>query len=941
MRDDLTPTALEELARAGHDVLWWLTLAWPAGAQTYTHRPVEWDEGATIRPLLTAPGRLLATPAEGWGPAARRAKARLEVALRLDGPDLPSVRQRLAVRDPEGLEVTWGLLLLPPSGAPSFADAIPLFRGVVERAVVTRATLELHCVDTLSARFGWRFGREILPSEHPASDSALSGRMIPWVFGSLDPVPLLPWRVGLGFLLERDVAPDDTTLALVSLDGLPDSGVLQIGDERLAFSRVDRLNRRVGHPDAPLARPEATWHDAGSLARLVPSGGFEWLVAAHPCLRVENLRADGLPVASGRWTLATETCEGETIQKVLLPEWPTSVVFATAPSTVLFHGATHPGAWMLDPLSTAVNAGRAIDNQPDQTAATLHAAARLLRVRFCQPLTSGARRYGAFESARLRLRVEASGYWEASTRLSLRFLRGGQTFSISLPRPPASHLQIALPSHTHGLDGSPSSPQVLSLRYGPVLLDLDLTSAAREAGGWRWLDGAGETPLFAEILLETGGDPVRFSLWDLALEITYRARRHVGMASSLTAAVAGVHENGLLLENPADLVRFFLCDSRALGLNLDRLDSDSFANAFDRFQTLGYRFANRLETPQSLGALLERLLYESRSSLLAWGETLALALDTGDDTLATEERALDAHSLLARRDPRLERVPESRMLNAVHLYYGRDFTSNSGGARDYRAFYRDRVASNAISRHTGVEFTDRLEWHNHTDVSVLADLTRALLLRHGFRRQHVRLAVPFRFAALKPGDLIRLEEPEFPLSLEQGRIEALAVPEPHFLEIQACFPISGPTCWRHDHATFLCHRANGQLKEFWIEGRLVAALRGDGLWRIRGRIVEYASLYGTLATTVEYRPTLQQIAIGAGAASSYTPLFALDAEGNLWLSGTLRENTRHDDLILAGCLEVTPDYLAIGIAETTPVLVCETASARLDLRGRVVEEAPL
>ncbi|HNY27852.1 MAG TPA: phage tail protein [Candidatus Sumerlaeota bacterium] len=941
MRDDLTQTALEELARAGHDALWWLTLDWPAGPQTCAHRPVSLHNGEALPPLLATPGRLRVAPASGWGPAARRAVSRLDVTLLLDGPEIPSLRQRLAVCDPEGLEVTWGLLLLPAGGQPSFSDAIPLFRGVIERATVTRATLELQCLDTLSARSDKRFGHEIAPNELPTPDSPIEGHMPPWIFGNLEAVELVPWRVGLAFTLARDASPDDTTLTFVSLDGLPDTGVLQIDDERLKFSHVDRANHSIGLPDAPLRRTEPTWHDAGSIARLVPPNGFEWLVAAHPCLRVDNLQADGLPVVPEAWSLETEPWNGETLQKVVLPEWPTAVSYQTAPSTLLFNGVTHPDAWELDALSTALNGIRAIDNQPEQTAATLNSTARLLRVRFREPLAAGARRYGVFETARLRLRVEASGYWEASTRLSLRFLRGEQAFSISLPRPPLNQLQVTLPGHTHGLELAVSSPQTINLRYGPVLLDLDLTEAASPSEGWTWLDGAGATPIYAEVCLETGGDPVEFSLWDLALEITCRPRRRVVMASTLTAAVAGFHEEGILLDNPADLVRFFLCDSRGLGLASDRLDLVSFSAAGAQLAALGYRFSNRLEAPQAIGALLSRLLYESRSSLTAWGGKLTLSLEETGETLPAAEPVLDVHALLARQDLRLDRVSERQVLKAVQIHYGCDFASTPHSSAERLAFYCDQTPSRAFGGNTGGEFEDRLHWHNHGQVQVVADLAHTLLLRHGFRQQRVRLSVPLRFATLKPGDSIRLEEPEFPLSLEQGRVETLAVPEPHFLQIQARFPISGPTCWRHDAATFLCHRSSGQLKEFWIEGRLIATLRWDGLWRIRGCLVEYAPLYGTLTAPIQYSPTLQQIAFGAGIAPVYSPLFALDAAGNLHLAGTLREQALRDDLTLAGCIEVASTHLALGIAEPTPVLVCETATARLDLRGQVVEEAVL
>lgn len=933
----LTQSALNESLRYGQNVAWVLSIQWPAGTAHYAHRTVTLP-GGTLSAALKDSGRLISSRESGIGPAARPASSRLRISLTLDGPESPSVRERLAACDPEGLEVRWGLLFLDPAGAGNLEDWIPLFWGVVERAVVTRVALELDCLDMLSARGRERFGRELCAADLPEPGSAAEGRMLPWIFGAPGQVELIPWRTGRSLALVHDVEPRDTAIALQSVDNLPETGVVQIGDERLEYDALDPTAKTLGSPAVPLRRTEPGWHDAGSPARLLPPGGFEWLVAGHPCRVVRNLLSDGLPVAEGLYAVTTEAWQGETVQKAVLPKWPTQIAYRPDTHTLRLNGESQPGVWGVESSSTALNALFALDAYPHTTRAEISVSAKSLVAGWLGDLSGAEQRYGQFAAARLIALVEAEQIWEPSTQLNLTFENNEISATATLPRPDPASLDLVVPSHTHGSEGEPSGPLTAALRYGPVEFVLDLTDLLTQNGGWTLLEGRDETGFVAKIEMESSGDPVRFFVYDLRLEIAYRPRARTLMARRLTADVEGVSDGGLLLDNPSDLARFFLCDPHALGLSPSNLDEASFAAAGSHLQDLGYRFSNRLSEPESLTAILQRILFEARCRLVSSGGKLLLRFDAGEGALSQPDFTFDGETILQSGPLRLDRNTQDRLLRAVHLHYGRDFSGLESSAAQAAFLWSDSVLPRPACARAGSESTARLHWHNHGDPAVVADLARALLGRYGFRAERIRVSAPFRAIALEPQDRVALRDDSFPLDLDQGRVDSVWVPEPHIVSVETLFAVCGPVCWRHDNQTFLRHRDSGRLLEIWIGGVLAATVQWDGLWRLRGTVTEGVTFYGALSDPVFYRSSEGRLYFGTGGGGSYMPRVALDSSGNLLVNGSVTEGFPRADIVLQSCIEASAAHFAKGIEESLPVFVYDVATSTLQVRGTLAEK---
>jgi len=276
-------------------------------------------------------------------------------------------------------------------------------------------------------------------------------------------------------------------------------------------------------------------------------------------------------------------------------------------------------------------------------------------------------------------------------------------------------------------------------------------------------------------------------------------------------------------------------------------------------------------------------------------------------------------------------------LRAVHLHYGRDFSGRASAASWRHSLLRDSIVPRDSCRFLGTDRIDRLDWHNQGRPESVADLARALLGRYGFRRERLEITAPLSTIALESGDCVAVDHEWFPLALDQGEVEDLAVTKPHCLTVRAEFAVVGETCWRHDNSTFLRHRASGRLLEFWIGGELVASLRWDGHWRLAGALTENASLYASMNAPIQYNPAHDRVYFGTGGSDVFTPRFALDRGGNLYLTGMLTEDHPRPDIILTQCNAADYTRLAIGIAEATPVLVYEVASESLQLRGTLAE----
>jgi hypothetical protein len=199
-----------------------------------------------------------------------------------------------------------------------------MLRGRLTDWRVTPTGVTLTLTDELEVTGARRIGRLLRPGMWPELDSPAMGRPLPWILGALEDVGLVPLRAGSTTRLAAAVAAEDTVIPVVSLDGLPPGGLVQIGAEMVFYTAVDAEAGTLGTATHPVTREAGgTDHKAGRTVLRVPKGGFHWLVADHACRSVAAVRADGMPVAAADWQALTIALGGETAQAVRMTRWPT------------------------------------------------------------------------------------------------------------------------------------------------------------------------------------------------------------------------------------------------------------------------------------------------------------------------------------------------------------------------------------------------------------------------------------------------------------------------------------------------------------------------------------------------------------------------------------------------------------------------------------------
>jgi hypothetical protein len=260
-----------------------------------------------------------------WLPESARegGRARAEAMIAIpDRPDMAhSLRAELAVRAPLGIEARLRLAWLDADGA---ADDAPTFlRGRVAAWRIDPAGVAITLIDELSALSDRPVGRLLRAGMLAGMDADASGRPLPWIFGRVAGCALVPLRTGARSRLAAPVAVDAGVVPLLSLDGFPPSGAVQIRGELIAYSAIDSAAGTIGTALLPVARgPGALDYSAGEPVRHCPAAGFLLLAADHPCRAIESVEVDGLPIEASAWTAESLNLGGEEVQAVRFDSWP-------------------------------------------------------------------------------------------------------------------------------------------------------------------------------------------------------------------------------------------------------------------------------------------------------------------------------------------------------------------------------------------------------------------------------------------------------------------------------------------------------------------------------------------------------------------------------------------------------------------------------------------
>lgn len=317
----ISPDGLARREAQSQDIVWLLSLSAEGWNWTGATQAVSLDG-------IQYPARLAAI--EQWreelpGGAEPGGLAKTRAAVRvLDCTDEEgSLHRQLEITPPIGILATLRLAWRgqqPLSGP----DTAVLLEGRVAEWRIDPLGIRLTLIDELQVQSTRRIGRLLRSSMIPRASSPSLGRTLPWIFGRVEDVELLPYLIGAEGRLAQAITPTDRIIPLDSVDGFPAIGRAQIGAEFIIYTTIDHTAKTLGSLQLPAIRGNAppNTYPQNTAVRLIPPSGLKWIVADHPCATVEVVRGDGLLVDKALWKSAPAQIGDFQGQVLSMGQWP-------------------------------------------------------------------------------------------------------------------------------------------------------------------------------------------------------------------------------------------------------------------------------------------------------------------------------------------------------------------------------------------------------------------------------------------------------------------------------------------------------------------------------------------------------------------------------------------------------------------------------------------
>lgn len=800
-----------------------------------------------------------------------------------------------------GLEMRLRVLFLdPPACSASAEDMLTVFSGRVRRCDAGQTEIRLEAEDAVSSAGSKVIGRTLNLEMVDGLPEESAGRMSPWVFGEAKGVPLLALQAAVETRLRTWLHARAPVIPVVSLEGFPSAGTIQVGEELIVYNSVDAQARTFGTLLQPVSRGFYSPQRAGAGVRLVPAGGFEFLVADHPCQSVAEVLADGQAVDPQDYSAALETIGGHSAQKLVFSQWPTRTLTSGLPGQMILEGYKSTRHWFVQDSNTAVNALLAVDEEPVASHAAVGDGYSLLSLGILPSLGDTAERYGEIAAARLVVRYRADQTWGETTLFQLSVAKWGELATMDLP--------------------SPASAEEEAI----VALEID---AAPEYADWMFFK---QDPLNVAIEKVGAASSHELRVLDIAWEIDHAPYSEVRQAEVLTATVSGLEQDESLIENPADVIHALLTHERLGGLPAAAIDAELFARTRAGMEARGYRFSRLIQSHETLGSLLRSALDECRCRLVASGERLRLLLAedeapqemamTLDENLVLEARSL-GHSTAHTADPP----------SAVRVLYDADWAAP---ARErYAAGQSCSIASIGPFGEEQIA-TIRALWLAG-DASAAADLALHRLRTLRAIRPLARATLPLRAVHLDAADAIAVD---LPGARAAASVAAIEQREAHRLDMRiALAPISARAWESEDFRVEIATDLSAL--SFWHGTRQLGRLCRDGALELRGQVIERAFSALEAAEAVAIDASRDWLVFAVEGVAGFEAVAALDSEGNLRLRGALREKAVLDPVAMTAWWTLDEAVFALGTGLEWPAAAYDAAADCLFLPGQAREKA--
>lgn len=408
-------------------------------------------------------------------------------------------------------------------------------------------------------------------------------------------------------------------------------------------------------------------------------------------------------------------------------------------------------------------------------------------------------------------------------------------------------------------------------------------------------------------------DDTEIYVCDVAFEIEYKARTGATIAECITADVMGYERDGLLLENPADIVKEILTGTQFLRLSPDMADSASFEVTGTKLEERGYCFARRIAQRSDYRELLERLTWESRSLLMCEGGAFKYVFQ---ETLSDADSSVFQMSKFNSLDREIvkRRSSTDEICNHLNVLFDFDYALLETGRR--RQFRQTVVLEDEVSKKLGWgvrENTFELLWHGSESEGAVRDLSEFLLGRRSQKHLFVEISTPPVGIHLERGDVVTLDFPEAFLNSSVGEVRETSRTGANRVGFVVDVMPEGWMCWQHDADTYIQHAGGNYRKWIVVEGKIVASLTKTGTLEIKGEVKEGMFSTRGMSAPVEYDDVEGLLLFGVGSGENYQAGCAIDENGNLLTIGEVVEESSGDMVEMTDCIEATEMYCAIGL----------------------------
>lgn len=921
-----TATAYTQTQRyaARQEPVWLLDLSIAGTTWRAATRAIVFDGENYPALLATAPDWRM-QPAGDFGPGGLIETAAEIRALDSDA-GATSLRAKLQTAPPLGVTVTLRLLWTDAASTWTEADAVTMLNGVVVEWRNEPAAVVLALRDCVSAVGAKRIGR-VLHAAMIDHASPLIGGMLPIVIGTHDAIALEPLRSGASAKLAAPLGPGDLVATLTGVENFPSIGTAQIGDELVAYTALDTINRTLGTAAQPIARGQhATTHSAGEPVRSVPAGGFEWLVADHACALVDDVRADGEALDPADWTAQLRAIGGIDSQIVTMPKWPVRLRFEQTPRS-------RPASEFIETPytttaeTTALNPQLAIDDKRTSTAARLASGAGLLAFDIANSLAIEGPHLGRWAGARLRVRYSATQRWAAGSQLLVRFSAGGASIQAAIPRPSASEGEGTL-------EAAPGeSATAVITPIGIRDFEFDLASLIDPAAGWAIFSQTPQPQMEIEFI--PAADPAEILIHDFEIVLDYFPKLPAEEARELTARVEGwMNDAEELIENPADVIELLITHARFANLGVGAIDAATLDAARALLAAKSFTFARRITGGPALRELIDAAARECAHWIRAGGAAIALSAATVQPSTASSlERLDDARALDPRAQVRLTNAEGFPTHDCLTLATARAI---GGNIVSRPAWHR---CSAAGEQQGAIPAVRRLGWLDgraaaalaHTGERIWSWLREPLIDRVQ--------SFPLGAALLEPGDIVTAHEPPLALIETPCWIESVRIESPRAL-VRMRGHWAGEFCWEHDAQTFLRIFGFGARTIAVINGVAAAQIDDAGNLSLRGALRERANFAaGPFAAEIVYDSGFLYWC--TGTAGVFTPFARIDANGDMHLNGAAREQSAITFTTGAECHAATSDSFRLSPRPFAAAIEFRAGEITLHLAGRISERADL